>query len=77
MNTPIPPPPITKPAPKKPVVNPVFEQLAQKKQATKPEAAPVLEVSEADVLEDDSETRIDEDLNFEWAPVPSVPGMGR
>ena len=41
----------------------------------------VLEVSDADLLEDrvddDAETRIDEELNFEWAPVPSVPGFGR
>lgn len=76
VNTPLPPPPIKKAAPKPPVVNPVFEQLAQKKQAAKQEAAPVLEVSDTDLI-DDSETRIDDDLNFEWAPVPSVPGMGR
>ena len=40
----------------------------------------VLEVSDADLIEDrtdDDETRLDEGLNFEWAPVPAVPGMGR
>jgi dTDP-D-glucose 4,6-dehydratase len=25
----------------------------------------------------EEETRLDKDLNFEWAPVPAVPGMGR
>ena len=40
----------------------------------------VLEVSDADLVEDgqdDDETKLDDGLEFEWAPVPAVPGMGR
>ncbi|HEY2745808.1 MAG TPA: NAD-dependent epimerase/dehydratase family protein [Polyangia bacterium] len=36
----------------------------------------VLEVSDADLVEDD-ETKLDDGLEFEWAPVPAVPGLGR
>jgi nucleoside-diphosphate-sugar epimerase len=40
----------------------------------------VLEVSDADLVEDnpcDDETQLEDGLNFEWAPVPAVPGLGR
>ena len=38
----------------------------------------MLEVSDADLVEEeDDETKIDDGLEFEWAPVPAVPGMGR
>ena len=38
----------------------------------------VLEVSDADLVEEEeNETKMDDGLEFEWAPVPSVPGMGR
>ena len=37
-----------------------------------PKKEEVLEVSNADLVEDR-----DDDLEFEWAPVPSVPGLGR
>jgi UDP-glucose 4-epimerase len=38
----------------------------------------VLEVSDADLVEaEDNETKLDDGLEFEWAPVPSVPGLGR
>jgi UDP-glucose 4-epimerase len=39
----------------------------------------VLEVSDADLVEDprDDETKLDDGLEFEWAPVPAVPGLGR
>ena len=36
----------------------------------------VLEVSEADLVEED-ETKLEDGLEFEWAPVPAVPGLGR
>ena len=70
VNTPIPAPPIPQPKPKTPIVNPVFAAIAKKKDEA------VLEVSDADLVAD-NETRIDDDLNFEWAPVPSVPGFSR
>jgi nucleoside-diphosphate-sugar epimerase len=41
----------------------------------KPRKEEVLEVSDADVLTSDEAD--DDDLHFEWAPVPAVPGMGR
>ena len=39
----------------------------------------VLEVSDADLVEEpkDDETKLDDGLEFEWAPVPAVPGLGR
>jgi UDP-glucose 4-epimerase len=39
----------------------------------------VLEVSDADLVEDpkDDETKLEDGLEFEWAPVPAVPGLGR
>ena len=38
----------------------------------------VLEVSDSDLVEDrDDETKLDDGLEFEWAPVPAVPGLGR
>jgi nucleoside-diphosphate-sugar epimerase len=45
-------------------------------QAVKVVKEEVLEVHDIELV-DDSETRIDDELNFEWAPVPAVPGMGR
>ncbi|HXU74004.1 MAG TPA: NAD-dependent epimerase/dehydratase family protein [Polyangia bacterium] len=42
----------------------------------KPKKEEVLEVSEADLVEED-ETKLDDGLEFEWAPVPAVPGLGR
>ena len=80
VSTPIPAPPVGRPLP---------STQSAKAAMTKPAPAPkpaakkeeILEVSEADVVVEtsasDSETRIDDDLNFEWAPVPSVPGMSR
>ncbi len=70
VDTPIPAPPIPQPKPKTSIVNPVFAAIAKKKDEA------VLEVSDADLVAD-NETRIDDDLNFEWAPVPSVPGFSR
>ena len=45
----------------------------------KPREEEVLEVSDANLVEDgkDDETKLDDGLEFEWAPVPAVPGMGR
>jgi hypothetical protein len=35
----------------------------------------IVEVSDSDLVEDKASD--EEDLHFEWAPVPSVPGLGR
>jgi UDP-glucose 4-epimerase len=39
----------------------------------------VLEVSDADLVEDegDDEATLEKGLEFEWAPVPAIPGLGR
>jgi nucleoside-diphosphate-sugar epimerase len=57
---------VARPLPTRP-----FEQPLKKKEE-------VLEVSDADLVEaEDNETKLDDGLEFEWAPVPSVPGLGR
>jgi nucleoside-diphosphate-sugar epimerase len=41
-------------------------------------AAEILEISEAEIVEDAPPPKIAlSDLDFEWAPVPAVPGLGR
>jgi UDP-N-acetylglucosamine/UDP-N-acetyl-alpha-D-glucosaminouronate 4-epimerase len=43
-----------------------------------PKNEEVLEVSDADLVEDGKEeTKLEDGLEFEWAPVPAVPGLGR
>jgi hypothetical protein len=37
----------------------------------------MIAVGRPEHVEPADETRVDDDLNFEWAPVPAVPGMGR
>lgn len=46
------------------------------KPAPAPKREEVLEVSDKDLVED-NETKMDDGLEFEWAPVPAVPGLGR
>jgi UDP-glucose 4-epimerase len=63
------PPPI--PPAAKSVARPLPKPPLKKKEE-------VLEVSDADLVEEqDNETKLDDGLEFEWAPVPAVPGLGR
>jgi UDP-N-acetylglucosamine 4-epimerase len=63
---------VVTPPPIPPAAKSVARPLPKKKEE-------VLEVSDADLVEDakDDETKLDDGLEFEWAPVPSVPGLGR
>ncbi|HEX6839212.1 MAG TPA: hypothetical protein VF334_21695, partial [Polyangia bacterium] len=66
------PPPI--PAAAKSVARPLPQKPTPPKKKEE-----VLEVSDADLVEEpkDDETKLDDGLEFEWAPVPAVPGLGR
>lgn len=77
------PPPIPPPAPRKTATS--FASALPKPTTPPPQRAPlpssakpptkkevVLEVTDADLVEER-----DDDLDFEWAPVPAIPGLGR
>jgi nucleoside-diphosphate-sugar epimerase len=70
--TPPPIPTLAGSAPRRPISSPVI--TAPIKAVNPPPR--VLEVEEVGAVEED-EARLDDALRFEWAPVPSVPGMGR
>ena len=66
------------------VTPPPIPQTAKAAVLVSPMTAPkkkeeVFEVSDADLVEDGQpdETKLDDALQFEWAPVPAVPGLGR
>jgi nucleoside-diphosphate-sugar epimerase len=70
------PPPITSVAgsvARKPPSSPVV--AAPMKSVGAPKKDPTIVLENVEPIED--ETRVDDDLSFEWAPVPAVPGMGR
>ncbi len=69
--TPPPIPPAAKSAARPLPSKPAWTAPAKKKEE-------VVEISDADVVEaNDDETKLDDGLEFEWAPVPAVPGLGR
>jgi nucleoside-diphosphate-sugar epimerase len=60
------PPPLAKKPPKP----------AKPAKPAKKAAEEIFEVTDADLVEED-ETKMEDGLEFEWAPVPAVPGLGR
>jgi UDP-glucose 4-epimerase len=76
--TPLPPRPKRAATPPPPPLAARQSQSDARKMNTPPPApvitAPILSVAPREL---DDETRIEEDLKLEWAPVPAVPGMGR
>ena len=71
---------VVTPPPIPPAAKSVARPLPQKPAPVAPpkKKEEVLEVSDADLVEEqESETKLDDGLEFEWAPVPAVPGLGR
>jgi len=71
---------VVTPPPIPPAARSVARPLPQKPAPVAPpkKKEEVLEVSDADLVEEqESETKLDDGLEFEWAPVPAVPGLGR
>lgn len=71
---------VVTPPPIPPAAKSAARPLPQKPAWTAPskKKEEVVEISDADVVEaKDDETKLDDGLEFEWAPVPAVPGLGR